>query len=240
MASIKLAIVDDDPADAGLLERRLRAICLQRGLEAEIRCYSDGERFLAEAAGRTDIVFLDIELPAPDGLTLASALRQRDAQVIIIFVTSHEQYAIRGYEVNAYRYLVKPVDPTALAEACAKPLGIVAGRNRRFLNARENGNPVRIPLDAIRYIETAPSHRALLHTVEGDRGLSLSMRELEASLDPALFSRCHTSFIVNLRQIARFDKADLVLLDGTRIPISRHRRRDVMDAFMRAVEGYFS
>ena len=199
MTPVRFAVVDDDAAAARQLAGYVRLFCRERGFEGETCVFTDGERFLQEAAGRADIVFFDIEMPAPDGLAAAAALRERDQEAVIIFVTSYEQYAIRGYTVNAYRYLVKPVAYTALCEALEKPVARVVDRCRRFLNARSEGGLVRIPLDSIVFIETIQSHRTLLHAKDGDCLLSMSLRELEAALDPASFARCHTSFIVNLR-----------------------------------------
>ena len=105
---MRIAICDDEEQ----FRAGLRALItkLIGDLDPEINSFHDGHDLLAEFDRKPyDIVFLDIEMPEMDGITLARTLRSRSSEVLIVFLTGHVEYAIEGYEVNALRYLTKPV-----------------------------------------------------------------------------------------------------------------------------------
>ena len=123
---MRIAICDDQ---AVCLEQTLAAVrkCISAA-EARIDLFKSGMSFLREFRNRPyDLVFLDIEMPEMNGITVAKNLRIIHKDVPIIFLTSHIEYALEGYEVNALRYLTKPVDPQKLRDV----LSVVVERMRQ-------------------------------------------------------------------------------------------------------------
>ena len=123
---MRIAICDDQ---TDCLEQTAAAVrqCL-RGAEARLELFKSGSAFLrAFRSNPYDLVLFDIEMPEIDGITLAKKLRKLHADVPIIFLTSHIEYALEGYEVNALRYFTKPVDPQKLRAV----LSVVVERQRQ-------------------------------------------------------------------------------------------------------------
>ena len=106
---MKIAIVDDTLEDRQLLTDYLKRYQQENNLQLIVHTFSSGLDLLGENREGYDILFLDIEMPGCDGLEVTQEIRQRDSAVSIIFVTSMAQYAIDGYQVNAFDFIVKPI-----------------------------------------------------------------------------------------------------------------------------------
>jgi two-component system LytT family response regulator len=197
-----------------------------------------------------DVVLLDIQMPQLDGFEVVAALGEAQ-QPAVIFVTAHDEYALRAFEVHAFDYLLKPVDPDrlrlALDRAISNPPQAPQGSTTRRiltlleeLNARERGRGrdrlvVRTPekafflrADTIDWIEAAGKF-VHLHVGRAIHALRESMAELEQELDPARFVRISRSAIVNLDRIQEIQpwfQGDYVLIlsDGTRLTSTRGYR----------------
>lgn len=99
---IRIGLIDDDPEHL----KRLRAFLVQYEQENQVRFsireYQNGLDFVEDYDEALDVIFLDIEMPHMDGMTAARTIRERDPSLGIVFVTNMAQYAIHGYEVNAF------------------------------------------------------------------------------------------------------------------------------------------
>ena len=106
---IRTAIVEDDPAYAAVITDFYRRYAEECGRAVKIDFFESGSAFLEGYGEGYDLVFLDIELPGLDGMHVAADLRARDKSVLIIFVTNLAQYAVNGYDVQAFDFIVKPI-----------------------------------------------------------------------------------------------------------------------------------
>ena len=106
---IKIAIVEDTPAEAQTLSDSVAAFFKKEGAAFECTVYGDAMSFLTGYKSVYDMVFMDIELPLLDGMTAAEKLRKFDKKILLIFVTNMAQFAVKGYAVDAFDYIVKPV-----------------------------------------------------------------------------------------------------------------------------------
>ena len=109
MKKLNIALCDDDVKIISQVEDYITKICQNRAVSAEFYRYTDGAALLDNYPKELDILFLDIELPFVNGVDAAKEIRKRDSHVIVVFMSSFEKYAIRGYEVGAWRYLLKPI-----------------------------------------------------------------------------------------------------------------------------------
>ncbi len=248
--TLRVVVADDEPIGRQRLTRLLQA---EPETEVVAAC-ADGEEAVEAIREHTpDLVLLDIQMPRLDGFEVVAALGQAH-QPAVIFVTAHDQYAVRAFEVHAFDYLLKPVDQDRLREAMGWALattrrGPQGSSTRRVLalleelNARDRARGrdrlvVRTPeraiflrTETIDWIEAAGKF-VHLHVGRVAHALRESMAELEQELDPARFLRISRSVIVNLDRIQEVQpwfQGDyvLILTDGTRLTSTRGYRENM-------------
>ena len=245
--SLRVIVADDEPIGRQRLVRLLQA---EPETEVVAAC-ADGEQAVeAIREHAPDVVLLDIQMPHLDGFEVVAALGDAH-QPAVIFVTAHDQYALRAFEVHAFDYLLKPVDQDRLREAMGRAVGPgvrapQGSATRRILTLLEELNSrerlrgrdrlvVRTPerafflrCETIDWIEAAGKF-VHLHVGRAMHALRESMAELEQELDPARFLRISRSVIVNIDRIQEVQpwfQGDyvLILTDGTRLTSTRGYR----------------
>jgi two-component system LytT family response regulator len=242
---IRVAIIDDEP-----LARSALRVILESDPEVTVvgECIGVDAPAVIERA-QVELLFLDVEMPEVDGFQVLEALGA-DAPPATVFVTAHNTYAVRAFEVHAIDYVLKPFDDarvlTALARAkqrLASPtvaanehlLALLDERNRpdrrveRFL-VRSRGKIIAVRTQDIDWIEAA-DYYATLHVGGATHLVRQTMADLEASLDERRFVRVHRSAIVNIDRIREVHPqfrgdCTLVLVDGTQVRLSRTRRAE--------------
>lgn len=197
----------------------LTAISLFRSAEAFLYDYAENKNY--------DILLLDIEMERISGVELARYIRAQNREIQIVFVTGYRDYILEGYEVEALHYLIKPVSACKLSDVLDRAV-LKLRRNEHALLFNIEGESVRIPLYEIRYIEVCRNYTTV--HANGEYTVKSTLKEMEAELDESFF-RTGRSFIVNLRVIRKMTRQDVILTDGTRIPLSR----GYYDALNRAV-----
>jgi two-component system LytT family response regulator len=220
-------LVDDEP----LARRRLRRMLGEHGGVEIVGEAGDGAtacRLIAEL--KPDLVFLDVQMPGMSGFDVLAGLRERPR---IIFVTAHDEFAVRAFEEQALDYLLKPVEPARLERALARvaggarPLAAKDERLERLLQAidRAKGPPQRIAVRrgakvilveprAIVFCRAEDKY-TVLYTADGEHIVDRTIEELERTLDPASFQRIHRGAIVNLAYVK-----DLTAVEGGRFLVS--------------------
>jgi DNA-binding LytR/AlgR family response regulator len=203
-----------------------------------IKHYDDPVIFLTEYRCDADLLLLDIQMPGMTGMETAKKIRKIDPDVMIIFITSLTQYAVEGYSVNAFDYILKPLHPAAF-EAKMERAFRVLNRNRSgdALTISTKEQKRRVPLLDILYIEVN-NHDILVHTEDQTFKQWGTMNSIESELAGAPFVRCSVHYLVNLRYVQGVSGDD-VILPGTRLPISRSRRKEFLNAIAQYEGGGF-
>lgn len=165
-----------------------------------------------------DILLLDIEMGAMDGVQLAKKLRQTNQAVQIVFITGFPDFMAEGYEVSALHYLMKPVSKEKLFEVLDKAARNLDKQEKRLLITFDRQTEF-VPLSKITYIE-AQKQYVVVHTEDREYRMKASLTETEKELDEYFF-RCQRSFNVNLRHVLRINGDTVELKNGTLVPISR-------------------
>ena len=215
----KVAICDDSDADRRYIMNMVRSWASAAGHEVQIDGFPSAESFLFRYAGESDydILLLDIEMGAMDGVTMAKKLRKSNDTVQIIFITGYSDYISEGYEVAALHYLMKPVNEEKLCLVLDRAAEKLA-KNERILNFEVSGEMVRVPIYQIRYADVIGNY-VTVHALT-DVTVKMTLGELEKQLDER-FYRVGRSALVNLTQISRVTRAEIRLNDGTAIPLPR-------------------
>jgi DNA-binding LytR/AlgR family response regulator len=215
----KVAICDDSDADRRYIMDMVCSWASAAGHEVQIDGFPSAESFLFRYAGESDydILLLDIEMGAMDGVTMAKELRKSNDTVQIIFITGYSDYISEGYEVAALHYLMKPVNEEKLCLVLDRAAEKLA-KNERVLNFEVSGEMVRVPIYQIRYADVLGNY-VTVHALT-DVTVKMTLGELEKQLDER-FYRVGRSALVNLTQISRVTRAEIRLNDGTAIPLPR-------------------
>jgi DNA-binding LytR/AlgR family response regulator len=163
-------------------------------------------------------------------MTAARRIRERDNDVVIVFVTSAPQYAISGYEVDALSYLLKPVGYAAFEQELSRCLLRLRRRERRTLLFTDSEGVVhRIDVADVLYIETV-RHRLMIRTLDGDYTVAGALKVMEAELAGDDFFRCNSGYLVNLRHVTGVEGNDCRIRGGVRLQISRPRKKEFLAA----------
>lgn len=215
----KVAVCDDSDADRRYIVDMVRSWASAAGHEVQIDGFPSAESFLFRYAGESDydILLLDIEMGAMDGVTMAKELRKSNDTVQIIFITGYSDYISEGYEVAALHYLMKPVNEEKLCLVLDRAAEKLA-KNEQVLNFEVSGEMVRVPIYQIRYADVLGNY-VTVHA-QTDVTVKMTLGELEKQLDER-FYRVGRSALVNLTQISRVTRAEIRLYDGTAIPLPR-------------------
>ena len=215
----KIAICDDSAADRAYVTDMVNRWSAVVGHAVHLDAFDSAESFLFHYADENDydILLLDIEMAAMDGVTMAKQLRKDNETVQIIFITGYTDYIAEGYEVAALHYLVKPVKEEKLFSVLDRAAEKLR-KNEKVLHFEISGEMVRVPVYQIRYAEVMANY-VTIHAAE-DVTVKMTLGDLEKELDER-FYRAGRSIIVNLTQISRVTKTEIKLSDGTVIPLPR-------------------
>lgn len=215
----KIAICDDCDADRQYVLHMVENWAKSAGHVVHTDTFSSAENFLFHYAEESDydILLLDIEMGAMDGVTMAKQLRKSNDTVQIIFITGYSDYISEGYEVAALHFLVKPVREEKLCAVLDRAAEKVS-RNEKVLNFEIGGEMVRLPIYQIRYAEVFGNY-VTIHALS-DVTVKMTLGELEKQLDER-FYRVGRSAIINLTLISRVTKTEIRLRDGPVLPLPR-------------------
>ncbi|MCR4609259.1 MAG: LytTR family DNA-binding domain-containing protein [Eubacterium sp.] len=233
---MRFAVCDDE--EKFRVQARDMIDKLAGSLDVIVDVYEDG-RALLDAFDKNpyDVLFLDIEMPAMDGITLARKLRERSDNIYIVFLTGHVEYALEGYEVNALRYLTKPVQEDKLREV----IRFVMDKNtsKRQVMIKEDGEEMLLNVADIIYLE-AQNQYVMIYTTEGEHLIRYNISDFEEQLKNDGFFRCHRGYLVSLAKVKKLVKSD-VLMEGPdgdiSIPVSRSNVKPLKEALYSYVEN---
>jgi len=232
---LRVAVVEDEARYSDALCGYIRRYGECRKLEVRADCFESGLGFLDRYAGGYDAVFLDILMPGIDGLETAHRLRDLDDEVDIIFVTTVAQYAIRGYEVGAIGFMVKPVNYEEVEQKLDKVLRRSRGSRGATYPIPWEGRHKLLPVRAIQYVEVY-NHSLVFHTAEGDHTVYGQLKALEGDGRFAAFAKCSASCLVNCAWVSEIG-ADTLVAGGHTLPLSRRRRKPFLEQMARVIGG---
>ncbi|XTR39083.1 LytR/AlgR family response regulator transcription factor [Paraclostridium tenue] len=231
---IKIAICEDEKEQQELLKTYINQIFEALYIKYKLEIFNSGEELLENYQNDTDVLLLDIQMGQINGMDTARKIRSIDDKVEIIFITSLIEYALEGYEVRAYRYLIKPVKYENLKENiinCIKEIDI----KNKYIIVKERGNQIKLDINEITYVEVQ-KETITIHTLNEVYKTNGTMSNIEKDIDCDRFFRCHKSFLVNLEHIKSIKQYIATLENSEEVPVSRYRFKETKDKFFELIE----
>lgn len=229
MSGLKIAICDDDYMSREANALMTKQILEQEGIAYECAVYESAKALLnAMQEASFHILLLDVMMTGMDGMELAIELRKQKSEVDIIFISGDRENALRGYEVSAARYLIKPVMMERLKEALLYCYERYKDSSE-FVVLSSVGN-CKIYLSEICYVE-AYERGTIFHLKDNMINTKLKMHEVEELLPQDKFMLCHRAYIVNLSEVRAVRRYEIELKNSEIIPVSRVRYTLVCEMF---------
>lgn len=232
---IKVGIVDDEQKERDTLREFFHRLQKENHEEIVVQEYSDGESLMEQYDFSCDLICLDIELGGKSGIDTAKEIRKIDENVILIFITNMAQLAIRGYEVQALDFIVKPISYYPFSIKMRSVINLVNSRKNMNIVLTIPGGIQKISTDQLYYTEVN-GHYLYYHTSNGIFKQKASMKELEDKLEGLSFKRCNNCYLINLKYVDSVNKDD-VQIAGEWLKISRSRKREFLQALANYMGG---
>lgn len=187
--------------------------------------YETGEQLLNNYSQKAQLVFLDIQMGKLTGMDTARKLREIDKEVDIIFLSGLTTYMQEGYEVNAKRYLTKPITLEEFAKQVRPCIKEILKKQEEFIWIKSGYTAYKLLVHDILYAETY-GRKVNVYTKQKVYDTHISLGEIEKKLNKEQFFRCHRGYLVNLQHIEGIEKEHLTI-DGNQIPISRFKVKEL-------------
>lgn len=221
---MRIAICEDNREHTDILEEMLNRWAKRECKQIVIGRYESAEQFLFCMKDEThyDLAFLDIQMSKINGLQLARMIREEDQLIFLVFTTALKKYAPKGYEVSAFRYLIKPLQEAEVFQALTKASQMIEDRKKEAVIVTRGDESRRVFKDDIYYIEV-DNHHIILHLKEETIRFKAKLKEFESQFKEPQFCKCHRSYIVNLKYAGKISKEGVEIDEKITLPISKPR-----------------
>lgn len=233
---MKIAICDDEKLFSAKLKEYLEKY--YKSIDLIIETFKSGEEFIKRFMNMNngyDMVFLDIEMGQINGIETAKKLREYNKEIIIIFLTSHVEFATDGYEVDAFRFLIKPVQEAKLRHAL-QDVQKELDANKKIL-IKDKEREILLKYTDIVYIE-AQNVNINICTMNDKFLIRKTLSEFEEEVKGLVFFKCHRSYIVNLGYVVNYDNKIITMESGDKINLSRNRLSDFKAAMIAYIRSF--
>lgn len=234
---LNIAICDDEKYICDFLKKSVLDCLAKADIEGSVTVFDDGQPLVdlyKEEKANFDLILLDITMKKCDGMTAAKKIRAVDNKVMIVFVTASAEYVFSGYEVRAFRYILKPELLHGFTGVFRECLNELTKSDEERFTFQKSSETVSIPLRDILYFES--DKRIITVKCHGEAySFYEKLDSIEEQLKKQDFVRCHQSFLVNAKKITSVRINDLTLLNGEILPISKRRAKETNEAFLWAM-----
>lgn len=226
---MRIAICDDERTYIKKIENDINSLKTHEN-EFEFSEFESGEAFISGfSKDKYDLIILDIEMNDLNGLQTAEFLRQIDKNVILIFMTSYDKFVYQGYEVNAFRYILKnqpePIYLKQLSDTIQEYY-----RNKKYIKVVDNDIEKELLTVDILYIEVY-SHQIVIHTFNKEYYQKGKLSDYEKMLEECLFVRSDKSVLINITNIDYIKKNQVFMKNGKILYVSRNHLEKITKAF---------
>lgn len=230
---MNIAICDDENYWRENLTDYLKEYRRNHRIEIFFDYFSDGVS-LTKCQKKYDIIFMDYQMNDLNGIETARQIRKLNNNSIIIFVSAFPNVALDTFEVNAFRFLAKPIDKKKLFKSLDD---YIKSEKSIFLILNTHSGTIKIRESDIVYCESMQKH-TIIHTSNDFYDISINLREIENKLSKDKFFRCHKSYIVSFYHIKSHNNTDVFFDNGDKAYISRRYLSDFRSSFQDYVAKY--
>ena len=230
-----IAIVEDEASFAAQLQEYLEEYQEENDVRFKVSVFEDGEDILKDYQPLYDIIMMDIEMPKLNGMQAAEQIREQDMDVTLMFITNMAAYAIRGYEVGALDFVMKPINYYTFSMKLTRVLKRMKQKAQQEILLTLPDGVKKLNVQQIYYVEV--QNRMLsYHTDEGVFEMRGTMQSVEQMLSPYAFAKCNHWYIVNLKHVSEVRKTTAVVA-GHELEVSRRNRTTFLKALTEYVGG---
>lgn len=232
---LRIAIVDDDAKFRKQLGEFISRFFQHETDQFFLRCYGDGVTFLSEYHSDFDIVIIDIMMPLMNGIEVAHKIREQDKNVLVMFITSTADFAIRGYEVSAVDYILKPLsyetDFKFKFGRAVRKADALKTRGKELVLKDDRGRFIKLSADDLIYV-AKDRDNALYHTTQGVFSQRIPIFKVKESLQgEAAFAAVNSGCLVNMAFIDNISGNVVELVNGERLVLSRGKKKEFYESF---------
>lgn len=231
-----IAVCDDGEKDRNLIREQIRQMMEEAGILYQCSCFASTrelEHALNQKQEPVHLILLDILMEGKNGMEFARDLRAQGQKTSLVFITSSVDYILQGYDVQAIKYIVKPVQRKELQKAVFYDYYNNFLQNYFYLH--EGANLKKVSIRDVLYMENSVK-KTTVHLKQGVIVCRERLKELETSLRGEGICRCHNSFLVNLNQVTEIVRYSARLCGGKEVPISKAYYKEIQEAFMKHLE----
>lgn len=217
---MRILICDDEQTNLNTLQIHIEEYMRSHHILYSITALVDSTKLSKDES--FDLAFLDIQMPGIDGITLAKQLRQQNPKLALFFVTNYDEYQDDAMDLQAFRFFEKPFDVNRLYAGLDKAMEYIDGAYVDIYLS-ENGTQYRIIADDILYV-TRDGRRTTIITTDREFCVTEKFDDLCGKLPQLFFYPVHKSFFVNLHYVERYSYSELLLTNGTYIPVAPRKQ----------------
>ncbi len=230
-----IAVVEDEKEFSSQIQEFLKQYESEHDIKFKVSAFYDGSEILENYQNIYDIILLDIEMPKVNGMDAAEQIRKADSDVVLMFITNMASYAIRGYEVEALDFVMKPVTYYSFSMKMTRALKRVVKKEQQQIVLTLPGGVKKFGIQQIYYIEVQ-NHMLHYYTNEGEYVIRGTMQSVEEMLKPYPFVKCNHWYLVNLAHVAEVRK-NTVIVQEHELEISRRNKTPFLKALTEYIGG---
>ncbi len=229
----KIAIAEDQEETRSQIHTYINKYGDENNIGFEVDLYENGAQIVDAYTSQYDIIFFDIEMPEIDGMEASKIIRQKDSEVVIVFITNLAQYAIEGYSVGALDFVLKPINYYAFSMRMERALERAKKKESKVIILNTVNGIVKFNSNDLYYVEI--ENRMLhYHTKLGEYVLRGTISSIEEQLAEYHFVKCNQCYLVNLKYVIKV-KDNFVYVGKSKLEMSRRSK----SSFIKALTDYY-
>ena len=231
---IRIAIVEDELDMANDIINHVKEFFDNQNVSTQIVHFNNALDIIDDYKSEYDLIFMDINLPTINGMEAAKKIRSLDNSVMIVFITSLAQYAIKGYEVKAFDFILKPINTYNFTYKLKNIFNCLQQKKDDEIWISNKEGKMKLAISSIYYIEVV-QHMLFYHTSKGNFKATGSLNSIYEALNKYNFALCNRCYLVNLKYV-RGIKKGMVIINDEELIISRAKQSE----FMKRLNDYLA